>query len=215
MKDGSVHEYEAPVQGKYDTTKSYLIELSINCRKYKFKSIKSRLRVKSSFNYFKYFIKIFKIKISFMKHEEELERIRIEEEERKKKEAEERKRRGIDDEEEKKKKKKKDDDASEEKTQEELDEEEEEKNKKKDEWKPFIPDVPNKICWASYSTPDTFWLSMDDYDAGYLYECKFLTTAEKSKMSPEKIDEPFRSFPVIKSDITHSEDIPLTCMIQK
>ena len=45
MKDGSVHEYEAPVQGKYDTTKSYLIELSLKCRKYKFKSVKSRLRV--------------------------------------------------------------------------------------------------------------------------------------------------------------------------
>lgn len=45
MKDGSVYEYEAPIQGKYDTSKSYLIELSLKCRKYKFKSIKSRIRV--------------------------------------------------------------------------------------------------------------------------------------------------------------------------
>jgi len=54
---------------------------------------------------------------------------------------------------------------------------------------------------------------MDDYDAGYLYECKFLDEAQKSKMSAEKIDEPFRAVPVVKSDITHSEDIPLNCMI--
>ena len=45
MEDGSVFEYEEPVQGKYDTTKTYLIEMSLKCRKYKFKSIKSRLRV--------------------------------------------------------------------------------------------------------------------------------------------------------------------------
>lgn len=45
MEDGSVFEYEEPVPGKYDTTKTYLIEMSLKCRKYKFKSIKSRLRV--------------------------------------------------------------------------------------------------------------------------------------------------------------------------
>lgn len=45
MKDGSVYEFDAPVEGKYDTSKSYLIESNLKCRKYTFKSIKSRLRV--------------------------------------------------------------------------------------------------------------------------------------------------------------------------
>lgn len=94
-------------------------------------------------------------------------------------------------------------------------EENEEQAPKQDDWKPFIPDVPSKICWALYSSKDTFWLSMDDYDAGYLYECKFLDEAQKSRISAEKIDEPIRAVPVVKSDLTHSEDIPLTCMIFK
>lgn len=46
MADGSVFEYDAPAVGSYDTTKTYLIEMKLNVRKYKFKSIKSRLRVR-------------------------------------------------------------------------------------------------------------------------------------------------------------------------
>jgi hypothetical protein len=45
MENGSVYEYDAPVLGKYDTTKSYLIESYVNVKKFTFKSIKSRLRV--------------------------------------------------------------------------------------------------------------------------------------------------------------------------
>lgn len=75
--------------------------------------------------------------------------------------------------------------------------------------------MASKVCWASYSTPDSFWLSMDDFDAGYLYECKLMTESEKSKISPDKLDEPFKSMAVTNSDLTHSEDVPLTCMIQK
>lgn len=119
--------------------------------------------------------------------------------------------RGIDEEEEKKKKK-----AEEKKAEEAANLEDEENNEskpKEDEWKPYIPETASKICWALYSSQDTFWLSMDDFDAGYLYECKFVDEVLKSKMSPEKIDEPIRGIPVIKSDLTHSEDIPLTCMI--
>jgi hypothetical protein len=56
---------------------------------------------------------------------------------------------------------------------------------------------------------------MDDYDAGYLYECKFFDEATRSKMSAEKLDEPVRAVPVFGSDITHAEDIPLTYMIQE
>ena len=45
MENGSVFEYDAPVLGKYDTTKSYLIDSYVNVKKFTFKSIKSRLRV--------------------------------------------------------------------------------------------------------------------------------------------------------------------------
>ena len=84
-----------------------------------------------------------------------------------------------------------------------------------DEWQPYFPEVPSRIHWAVYSSPDTFWLSMDEYDAGYLYECRFLDETAKAKMAAEKIDEPFRAVAVYGSDITHSEDIPLTCFLFK
>lgn len=84
-----------------------------------------------------------------------------------------------------------------------------------DEWQPYFPEVPSRIHWAQYSSPDTFWLSMDNYDAGYLYECRFLDEAARAKMAAEKIDEPFRAVAVVGSDITHSEDIPLTCFLFK
>ena len=45
MENGSVYEFDAPVPGSYDVTKSYLIELKLKCRKFKFRSIKSFLRV--------------------------------------------------------------------------------------------------------------------------------------------------------------------------
>lgn len=45
MEDGSVYEYEEPVPGKYDTSKTFQIGMSLKHRKYKFMSIKSRLRV--------------------------------------------------------------------------------------------------------------------------------------------------------------------------
>jgi hypothetical protein len=93
--------------------------------------------------------------------------------------------------------------------------EQENETKKEDEWKPFIPEVPSKICWADYSSPDTFWLSMDDYDAGYLYECRFLDDSQKGKIAPEKLGEPVRAIPVFKSDLTHEEDVPLTFKLFK
>ena len=128
--------------------------------------------------------------------------------------------RGIDDEEEEKKKKKKKEaeaekaeNEDEEKKNKDENEEEEAAKPKEEEWKPFIPETPSKICWAYYSSPETFWLSMDDYDAGYLYECRFTDEAQKARMQADKIDEPFKSVAVVKSDLTHTEDVPLTYMI--
>ncbi len=167
--DGTVLEYEEPVPGTYNTTKTFLIDLKF--RRYKFTSIKSRLR-----------------------HDEELERLRLEEIERHDNENRERKARGlpsIEEEAEAKRKKKlkkkkeedgDDDEAAEggegaDEVKEETFDEEEKKKEVVDDWKPFIPEVASKVCWAVYSSPDTFWLSMDAYDAGEVFFCcqfKFL-----------------------------------------
>jgi hypothetical protein len=45
MKDGTVHEYEAPVLESYDVSKTFSISASIKYRSFKFKSVKSKLRV--------------------------------------------------------------------------------------------------------------------------------------------------------------------------
>ena len=161
-----------------------------------------------------------------------MERIRIEEEEKKKREAEDRRARGLPDPEEEKRKKlqkkqeaeeagneKGEEDAAngdESKVEEPEEPEPEEPEKEEDDWKPYIPETPSKICWAVYSSPDTFWLSMDAYDAGYLYECKFISDSEKAKMSlslMDKLDEPFKSVAVQKADLTHTDDVPLSTMI--
>ena len=102
------------------------------------------------------------------------------------------------------------------KKKEETEEQEEaEAQPKEEEWKPFIPETPSKICWAVYSSPDTVWLSMDDYDTGYLYECKILSEAEKERVSADKLDEPFRAVPIFKTDLTHFDDIALNCIAFK
>lgn len=54
------------------------------------------------------------------------------------------------------------------------------------------PSVPSGVLQASYLTKDTFYLSMDDFDAGYLYECKF--ASESSFCMPPK--EPVKCYPV-------------------
>ena len=51
---------------------------------------------------------------------------------------------------------------------------------------------------------------MDDYDAGYLYQSKFLEDGQKARMAPAKLDEPFKAVPVAGSDLIYSEDVPLT-----
>ena len=160
-----------------------------------------------------------------------MERIRIEEEEKKKREAEDRRARGLPDPEEEKRKKlqkkqeaeeagneKGEEDAAngDEPKVEEPEEPEPEEPEKEDDWKPYIPETPSKICWAVYSSPDTFWLSMDAYDAGYLYECKFISDSEKAKLSlslMDKLNEPFKSVAVQKADLTHTDDVPLSTMI--
>jgi len=65
------------------------------------------------------------------------------------------------------------------------------------------PSVPSGVLQASYITKDTFYLTMDDFDAGYLYECKFAN--ESSVCMPPK--EPVKCYPV-----QDSNDVPITVM---
>lgn len=47
LKSGVVHEYEGPAGFKFDTSTSYSIEAQLPVRIFRFRSIKSRLRVSS------------------------------------------------------------------------------------------------------------------------------------------------------------------------
>lgn len=34
----------------------------------------------------------------------------------------------------------------------------------------FFPEIPNRICFITYTPEHSLWLSMGGYDAGYIYE---------------------------------------------
>lgn len=177
--EGQVLEVACPEVGYYDTSKTFEIT-GLRTRTHQFKSVKSRLR-----------------------HEEELERRRIEEEEQRKKEEEERRiriERGLEDPDQV------DEEAEEEKRK--AREEEERKRREEEEaWEPYIPKDPSPILFGSYSKQQEgeFWLSMGDFDAGYIYNYKFMDEAEKSKVHADDLYKPIKSIPIEDSD-----DIPLT-----
>ncbi|XP_060071995.1 cilia- and flagella-associated protein 44-like [Ylistrum balloti] len=130
----------------------------------------------------------FKSVKSTLRHEEEMERKRKEEEERKKKEAEERRKRierGLE-------------------TESEQGDEEEEEKEPEEDWTPYIPSEPSPILEGFYTEDGNFWLSMGDFDAGYLYKCKFLSPEEKSGLPAELVDQPVQSIPVVDS-----QDVPI------
>ncbi|XP_030833850.1 cilia- and flagella-associated protein 44 isoform X2 [Strongylocentrotus purpuratus] len=131
---------------------------------------------------------------SRLRREEEEERKRIEEEEKQKEKERQRRirrERGLEDE-----------------------EEEEEEEEKEEEPQPlYIPEEPSPILFGMYAPndPDTFWVSMGAFDAGYLYECKFYSEEEKTALIKDSrenaIKEAKRAIPVPGSD-----DIPITCI---
>ncbi|CAF4618885.1 unnamed protein product [Rotaria sp. Silwood1] len=135
---------------------------------------------------------------SRLRHEEELERKRKEEEERQRKLEEERRLRGIE---------------KKEKEGERPTEQEEEEEQKEDDWKPYIPEIPSAALFAVYTSPDTFWLSMDDYDAGYLYHCQFSNKDDRFQYNPERQDTIVNTLPVPNTDLAHGDDIPLTSIL--
>ncbi|KAK7105366.1 cilia- and flagella-associated protein 44-like [Littorina saxatilis] len=131
---------------------------------------------------------------SKLRHEEELERKRIEEAERKKREEEERRKRierGLETE------------------SEQGDEEEHPRTGKEEEWHPFIPSDPSPILHAVYDLNEegSFWLSMGEFDAGYLYKCKFTEEDTKAKTHADMVDEP-----VLSVAVADSKDVPISTL---
>ncbi|XP_069745603.1 cilia- and flagella-associated protein 44-like isoform X2 [Narcine bancroftii] len=55
----------------------------------------------------------------------------------------------------------------------------------------YIPPQPSPILCGFYSKPDTFWLSLGDYDCGYLYHCKFTNDQRISEDISKNEEEPF------------------------
>ncbi|XP_059823753.1 cilia- and flagella-associated protein 44 isoform X3 [Hypanus sabinus] len=70
-------------------------------------------------------------------------------------------------------------------------EEEEEEEEEEELPMIYIPIQPSPILCGFYSKPNTFWLSMGDYDCGYLYHCKFADDQRTSEDSSKSEEEPF------------------------
>uniref|UniRef100_A0ABM0LYK4 Myosin-2 heavy chain-like n=1 Tax=Saccoglossus kowalevskii TaxID=10224 RepID=A0ABM0LYK4_SACKO len=199
-ENGVVVEIEAPEPGSYDTSKTYQIT-GLAMRTYTFKSIKSRLR-----------------------REEEEARKAAEEELRKKEEEKQRRirrERGIESDDE--------DNDDDNKVLELLgltpSESESDKplkqtintdvDGKEEEPEPeplFIPEDPSPIHYVCYSTkPDHFWLSVGGYDAGYLYECGFVTEAEREARikagQEDRIGDAKTAIPMFGTN-----DVPIRCI---
>ncbi|CAH1262544.1 CFAP44 [Branchiostoma lanceolatum] len=67
----------------------------------------------------------------------------------------------------------------------------------------YIPPVPSPILQGFYhGPPGTVWLSMGEFDAGYLYECKLPDSAEEIEAV-----KPGRAVPMLETD-----DTPITCI---
>ncbi|CAK8686101.1 unnamed protein product [Clavelina lepadiformis] len=65
----------------------------------------------------------------------------------------------------------------------------------------YIPPDPCPVLEAVYTIPGRFFVSMADYDAGYLYECAFPDDAS----DPNAMIEPLRAV-----SVEDSSDVPLT-----
>ena len=46
-----------------------------------------------------------------------------------------------------------------------------------------------------------------EFDAGYMYKCKFTEEEEKAKLHPDVVDEPIQAVPVAESN-----DVPISTL---
>ncbi|KAK6486478.1 cilia- and flagella-associated protein 44-like [Huso huso] len=64
----------------------------------------------------------------------------------------------------------------------------------------YIPEKPSPIYCGFYSSPGEFWLSLGDYDSGFLYHCRF-SEQQGPEMDPSKRqDQPFGFIPIQDSE---------------
>ncbi|XP_031219824.1 cilia- and flagella-associated protein 44 isoform X1 [Mastomys coucha] len=68
----------------------------------------------------------------------------------------------------------------------------------------FMPPTPSPILCGFYSAPGSFWVSMGNYDAGFLYHCQFPAYVQGSDFQKQE-NEPF-DFRVLEG----TEDNPIT-----
>ena len=84
----------------------------------------------------------------------------------------------------------------------------EEEKEPEEEWQPFIPSEPSPVLFATCSQhKDRIWLSMGEFDAGYLYECEFMDSIKKEVIPEDEWYQPTRTAPV-----KDSNDVPIRCV---
>ncbi|XP_060090627.1 cilia- and flagella-associated protein 44 [Heteronotia binoei] len=59
----------------------------------------------------------------------------------------------------------------------------------------YIPETPSPILCGFYSKPGKFWLSLGDYDSGYLYHCAFSPDQHEKEVAKRQ-DEPLDFIPM-------------------
>nr|KAG5698648.1 hypothetical protein BaRGS_003162 [Batillaria attramentaria] len=85
----------------------------------------------------------------------------------------------------------------------------EEEDKKKPQWKPYMPPHPSPILQVLYLESNArFWVSMGDYDAGYLYECE-LPRYYSHVANLDENDEGPSAKPVRAVPVADSDDVPI------
>ncbi|KAJ6662253.1 hypothetical protein lerEdw1_012416 [Lerista edwardsae] len=68
----------------------------------------------------------------------------------------------------------------------------------------FVPERPSPIQCGFYSEPGKFWLSLGEYDAGFLFHCAF-SSVQTQKEPEARQDEPFDFISIEEAD-----DNPIT-----
>ncbi|KAM4046708.1 cilia- and flagella-associated protein 44 isoform 2-T2 [Anomaloglossus baeobatrachus] len=63
----------------------------------------------------------------------------------------------------------------------------------------YVPEEPSPILCGFYASPGKFWLSLDGYDAGFLYLCQFSDAGGQPNDPTMRRDEPARALPIHNS----------------
>nr|KAG5692673.1 hypothetical protein BaRGS_028473 [Batillaria attramentaria] len=93
----------------------------------------------------------------------------------------------------------------------EEDEEKEEEDEEEEEWIPYMPPIPSKVLQALYDACNEglFWLSMADYDAGFLYQCLMTQAWQEDEI---RIDGVPPTEPIRSVRVPDSEDKPISLL---